>query len=145
MDMVWATMDMDIDMAMEVMDIGMEDMDIMERDLLNQQLSQLLMPMLMPGILPMAMDMAMVWATMDMDIDTVVMDMQLTGHMDMDIMESSSSNSYTCKIFIRRLSFDFYQFYQSISLLDQPCFMREMSLNIRVVGLLLLFVLIFFQ
>merc|ERR1711892_42798 len=129
MDMVWATMDMDIDMAME-------DMDIMERDLLNQQLSQLLMPMLMlmPGILPMAMDM-----------DTVVMDMQLTGHMDMDIMESSSSNSYTCKIFIRRLSFDFYQFYQSISLLDQPCFMREMSLNIRVVGLLLLFVLIFFQ
>merc|ERR1712128_255863 len=111
----------------------------MERDLLNQQLSQLLMPMLMlmPGILPMAMDMAMVWATMDMDIDTVVM--------DMDIMESSSSNSYTCKIFIRRLSFDFYQFYQSISLLDQPCFMREMSLNIRVVGLLLLFVLIFFQ
>merc|ERR1739838_513157 len=143
MDMVWATMDMDIDMAMEVM----EDMDIMERDLLNQQLSQLLMPMLMlmPGILPMAMDMAMVWATMDMDIDTVVMDMQLTGHMDMDIMESSSSNSYTCKIFIRRLSFDFYQFYQSISLLDQPCFMREMSLNIRVVGLLLLFVLISFQ
>merc|ERR1712106_1003314 len=140
MDMVWATMDMDIDMAME-------DMDIMEKDLLNQQLSQLLMPMLMlmPGILPMAMDMAMVWATMDMDIDTVVMDMQLTGHMDMDIMESSSSNSYTCKIFIRRLSFDFYQFYQSISLLDQPCFMREMSLNIRVVGLLLLFVLIFFQ
>merc|ERR1712128_412758 len=105
------------------------------------------MLMLMPGILPMDldMDMDMVWATMDMDIDTVVMDMQLTGHMDMDIMESSSSNSYTRKIFIRRLSFDFYQFYQSISLLDQPCFMREMSLNIRVVGLLLLFVLIFFQ
>merc|ERR1740128_814654 len=150
MDMVWATMDMDIDMVVMDMQLtGHMVMDIMERGLLmpNQQLSQqqMLMLMLMPGILPMAMDMAMVWATMDMDIDTVVMDMQLTGHMDMDIMESSSSNSYTCKIFIRRLSFDFYQFYQSISLLDQPCFMREMSLNIRVVGLLLLFVLIFFQ
>merc|ERR1740128_165415 len=35
----------------------------------------------------MAMDMDMVWATMDMDIDMVVMDMQLTGHMVMDIME----------------------------------------------------------
>merc|ERR1719508_611501 len=71
-------------------------MDIMARDLLmpNQQLSQLRMLglMLMPGILPMDMDMDMVWAIMDMDIDMVVMDMQLTGHMDMDIMESSSSN-----------------------------------------------------
>merc|ERR1712106_916720 len=76
MDMVWATMDMDIDMAMEVMDTGMEDMDIMERDLLSQQLSQqlMLMLMLMLGILPM--------------------DMQLTGHMDMDITESSSANKW---------------------------------------------------
>merc|ERR1711892_823019 len=39
------------------------------------------------------MDMDMVWAIMDMDIDMVVMDMQLTGHMDMDIMESSSATS----------------------------------------------------
>merc|ERR1719186_313211 len=40
----------------------------------------------------MDMDMDMVWAIMDMDIDMVVMDTQLTGHMDMDIMESSSAN-----------------------------------------------------
>merc|ERR1739838_649133 len=39
------------------------------------------------------MDMDMVWATMVMDIDMVVMDMQLTGHMDMDIMESSSAKT----------------------------------------------------
>jgi len=60
MAMVLDIMDMDIDMAMEDMDI--EDMDIMERGPLSQQLSQLqmLMLMLMPGILPMAMDMVMV-------------------------------------------------------------------------------------
>merc|ERR1711892_301099 len=90
MDMVWATMDMDMQLT------GHMDMDIMERGLLtpNQQLSQLQLAqlMLMPGILPMDMDMAMVLVIMDMDIDMVVMDMQLTGHMDMDIMESSSAN-----------------------------------------------------
>merc|ERR1719508_414733 len=63
-------------------------MDIMERGLLmpNQQLSQqqMLMLMLMLGILPMDMDMAMVLVWAIMDTDMVVMDMQLTGHMDMD-------------------------------------------------------------
>merc|ERR1739838_292357 len=94
--MVWATMDMDIDMVVMDMQLtGHMVMDIMERGLLmpNQQLSQqqMLMLMLMLGILPMDMDMAMVLVIMDMDIDMVVMDMQLTGHMDMDIMESSSA------------------------------------------------------
>merc|ERR1740129_1868735 len=92
MDMVWATMDMDIDMVVMDMQLtGHMVMDIMERGLLmpNQQLSQqqMLMLMLMLGILPMDMDMAMVLVIIDM----VVMDMQLTGHMDMDIMESSSA------------------------------------------------------
>merc|ERR1712106_416042 len=75
--MVLAIMDMDIDMAMEDMDI--EDMGIMERGPPNQQLNQqqMLMLMLKPGILPMAMD-------MDMDIDMEVMDI---GMEDMDIME----------------------------------------------------------
>merc|ERR1740137_379502 len=71
MAMVWDTMDMAMVLAMEAMDIDMEDMvDTMARGLLTQKLSQLrmllplplpmLLLMLMLGILPMVVDMAMV-------------------------------------------------------------------------------------
>merc|ERR1712123_161124 len=81
MDMVWATMDMDIDMAMEDMDIGEE-----KRGPLMLNLSQLLMLRLMP-ILGIPMDMVL-----DTMVDTEVMDIQHTGHTmedmeDMDIGE----------------------------------------------------------
>merc|ERR1712123_45846 len=140
MDMVWATMVMDIDMVVMDMQLtGHMVMDIMERGLLmpNQQLSQqqmlMLMLMLMLGILPMDMDMAMVWVIMDTDIDMVVMDMQLTGHMDMDIMESSSAKTLATRSSLCDSPLTLTS-YQSISLLDQPCFMRGMILNFRVVG-----------
>merc|ERR1719186_2526363 len=87
MDMVWATMDMDIDMAMEVMDIDMGDMDITERDLLMPSLwpTQMLRLMPIPGIPPMDM-------VLDTMVDTDIMDIQHTGHTmedmeDMDIGE----------------------------------------------------------
>merc|ERR1712123_536732 len=103
MDMVWATMDMDIDMAMEVMDIDMGDTDIMDiqhtghtmedmedmdigeekRGPLMLNLSQLLMLRLMP-ILGIPMDMVL-----DTMVDTEVMDIQHTGHTmeDMEVMD----------------------------------------------------------
>merc|ERR1712106_973206 len=109
------------------------------RQLLTQQQQLMQTHQLIHGMQLMAMDTAMVLDIIDMameDMDIWIWILWKVVH---------QTNSYTCNIFIRRLFFDFYQFYQSISLLDQPCFRREMSLNIRVVGLLLLFVLIFFQ
>merc|ERR1712123_163096 len=85
MDMVWATMDMDIDMAMEDMDIGEE-----KRGPLMLNLSQLLMLRLMP-ILGIPMDMVLDTLMVDMAdgvdmVDTVDMADTVVG----TTMESNS-------------------------------------------------------